>query len=139
MRGAPPGDLYIFVTVKPHRFFRREGSDLYFRLPLPLTTAALGGSIEVPTISGERARLTIPAGTQTGEVFRLRSKGMSILRTQGRGDMYVETFVETPVHLTEKQKKLLQEFAEAGTDEKHSPESHGFFAKMKELWDDLRE
>jgi molecular chaperone DnaJ len=137
VRGGPPGDLYVFVSIRPHRFFRREGADLYFRLPLPMTRAALGGSIEVPTISGERARLTIPPGTQTGEQFRLRGKGMSVLHGQSRGDMYVETFVEVPVNLTERQKKLLEEFEQAGTEEKHSPESHGFFAKMKELWDDL--
>lgn len=138
-RGGPPGDLYIFIAVKPHRFFRREGADLFFRLPLPMTTAALGGTLEVPTISGERVRLSVPPGTQTGETFRLRGKGMSILRSQSRGDMYVETFVETPVHLTETQKALLQEFDAASNQEKHSPESHGFFAKMKELWNDLRE
>lgn len=139
LRGGPPGDLYIFIAVKPHRFFRREGADLFFRLPLPMTTAALGGTLEVPTISGERVRLSVPPGTQTGETFRLRGKGMSILRSQSRGDMYVETFVETPVHLTDTQKALLQEFDAAGNQEKHSPESHGFFAKMKELWNDLRE
>lgn len=139
MRGGPPGDLYIFIAIKPHRFFRREGADLFFRLPLPMTTAALGGTLEVPTISGERVRLSVPPGTQTGETFRLRGKGMSILRSQSRGDMYVETFVETPVQLTETQKALLQEFDAASNQEKHSPESHGFFAKMKELWNDLRE
>jgi len=139
VRGGPAGDLYVFVSIRPHRFFRREGADLHFRLPLPLTKAALGGNIEVPTIGGERARLTIPPGSQTGEQFRLRGKGMSILHSQSRGDMYVETFVETPVNLTDRQKKLLKEFEDAGTDEKHSPESHGFFSKMKELWDDLRE
>ncbi len=137
VRGGPAGDLYVFVSIRPHRFFRRDGADLHFRLPLPLTKAALGGTIEVPTISGERARLTIPPGTQTGEQFRLRGKGMSILHSQNRGDMYVETFVETPRNLTEKQKKLLQEFEDAGGEDKHSPESHGFFAKMRELWDDL--
>ncbi len=139
MRGGPPGDLYIFIAVKPHRFFRREGADLFFRLPLPMTTAALGGTLEVPTIGGERVRLSVPPGTQTGETFRLRGKGMSILRSQSRGEMYVETFVETPVQLTETQKALLQEFDAASNQEKHSPELHGFFAKMKELWNDLRE
>ncbi|MCU0837893.1 MAG: molecular chaperone DnaJ [Rhodospirillales bacterium] len=139
VRGGPAGDLYVFVSIRPHRFFRREGADLHFRLPLPLTKAALGGTLEVPTIGGERARLTIPPGTQTGEQFRLRGKGMSILHSQNRGDMYVETFVETPRNLTDKQKKLLQEFEDAGGEDKHSPESHGFFAKMRELWDDLTE
>ncbi|HYN39124.1 MAG TPA: DnaJ C-terminal domain-containing protein, partial [Rhodospirillales bacterium] len=133
------GDLYIFISVAPHRLFRRDGADIHCRVPLPMTTAALGGSIEVPTINGERARINIPSGTQSGETFRLRNKGMTILRHQARGDMYVEAVVETPVNLTDKQRKLLQEFADAGTDEKTSPESHGFFAKVKELWQDLRE
>lgn len=139
VRGGPPGDLYIFVTVAPHRLFRRDGADIHCRVPLPMTTAALGGTIEVPTVNGERARISIPPGTQSSETFRLRGKGMTILRSQTRGDMYVEAMVETPVNLTEKQRKLLQEFADGGGDEDHSPESHGFFAKVKELWQDLRE
>lgn len=141
VRGGPPGDLYIFIAIAPHRLFKRDGADLYCRLPLPMTTAALGGTIEVPTISGERARITIAPGTQSGETLRLRGKGMSILRSSARGDMFVEVAVETPVNLTEKQKKLLQEFAaSAGEDEgKHNPESHGFFAKIKEFWEELRE
>ena len=104
-----------------------------------MTTASLGGNVEVPTIDGERAKITIPAGTQTGEQFRLRGKGMSVLRSQARGDMFVEAFVETPVRLSEKQRKLLEEFEAGGTSEKQSPESDGFFAKVKELWDDLKE
>lgn len=139
VRGGPPGDLYIFVTVAPHRLFRRDGADIHCRVPLPMTTAALGGTIEVPTVNGERARISIPPGTQSSETFRLRGKGMTILRSQARGDMYVEAMVETPVNLTEKQRKLLQEFADGGGDEDHSPESHGFFAKVKELWQELRE
>jgi molecular chaperone DnaJ len=139
VRGGPPGDLYIFVTVAPHRLFRRDGADIHCRVPLPMTTAALGGTIEVPTVNGERARISIPPGTQSSETFRLRGKGMTILRSQARGDMYVEAMVETPVNLTEKQRKLLQEFADGGGDADHSPESHGFFAKVKELWQELRE
>jgi molecular chaperone DnaJ len=119
--------------------FKRDGADLHCRVPVPMVTAALGGTVEVRTISGERARVAVPAGAQSGETFRLRSKGMSILRSQARGDMYVEVVVETPVKLTDRQKRLLEEFQECGTDEEHSPESHGFFAKMKELWDDLRD
>ncbi|MDG4603525.1 MAG: molecular chaperone DnaJ [Defluviicoccus sp.] len=137
LRGGPPGDLYIFVTVSPHRVFRRDGSEIHCRVPIPMTAAALGGTIEVPTISGERARISIGPGTQTGEVFRLRGKGMSILRSHARGDMFVEVFVETPVSLNERQKKLLQDFDAACSNDKQSPESHGFFAKVKELWDDL--
>ena len=140
LRGAPPGDLYIFVSIKPHRVFRRDGADIYCRVPIPMTTAALGGSVEVPTIDGTRAKVNIAAGTQTGQQFRLRSKGMSILRSPARGDMYVEIVVETPVNLTKRQQELLREFEAAGGGKKsHSPESEGFFAKVKELWDDLKE
>ena len=139
MRGGPTGDLYIFVSVAPHRIFQRDGANIYCRVPLPMTTAALGGHVEVPTLDGSRARITLPAGTQTGEQFRLRGKGMTVLRSQSRGDMIVEANVETPRELTDEQKKLLREFEAAGNQATHSPESHGFFAKVKELWEDLKE
>jgi len=139
LRGAPPGDLYIFVTVAPHRLFHRDGANIYCRVPIPMTTAALGGNVEVPAVDGSRARITIPAGCQTGRQFRMRDKGMSVLRSPARGDMFVEAMVETPVNLTADQERLLREFEAAGTHAKHSPESHGFFAKVKELWEDLRE
>lgn len=139
LRGGPAGDLYIFVSVAAHRIFQRDGANIFCRMPIPMTTASLGGNVEVPTIDGQRARINIPPGTQTGEQFRLRGKGMSVLRSQARGDMFVEAFVETPVRLSEKQRKLLEEFEASGTSEKQSPESHGFFAKVKELWDDLKE
>ena len=137
VRGTPPGDLYIFLTMKPHRFFQRDGADIYCRVPLPMTTAALGGSIEVPTVDGSRARVTISPGSQTGQQFRLKSKGMSVLRETRRGDMYVEVTVETPVNLTKEQQELLRQFEKAGGDQT-SPESAGFFSKVKELWEDLR-
>ncbi len=139
LRGGPAGDLYIFVSIKPHRFFRREGADIYCRVPIPLTTAALGGTIEVPTIDGNRARVNVPAGTQTAQQFRLRSKGMSVLRSSARGDMYVQAEVETPVNLTKKQRELLRQFDEAGGGSSHSPEAEGFFTKVKELWEDFKE
>jgi molecular chaperone DnaJ len=139
LRGAPPGDLYIFVSVRPHRFFQRDGANIHCKVPIPMTKAALGGTIEVPTIEGKRARVTIPEGTPTGHQFRLREKGMSMLRSRARGDMFVQVNVETPVHLTKRQKELLQEFAEEGDQEKTNPQSHGFFAKVKDLWDDLTE
>ncbi len=139
MRGGTPGDLYIFVTVAPHRLFARDGANLHCRMPIPMTTAALGGSVEVPTIEGARAHITVPEGAQTGRQFRLRGKGMPVLRSTQRGDLFVEAIVETPVNLTDKQKKLLREFEEDSRDAKHSPESHGFFAKVKEFWDDLTE
>lgn len=136
MMGAPSGDLYIFLTVRPHRIFQREGADIYCRVPIPMTTAALGGSIEVPSIDGSRSRVTIPEGTQSGNQFRLRNKGMSILRSPGRGDMIVHAVVETPVNLTDEQKDLLRQFDDVGGGET-SPESTGFFHKIRELWDDL--
>ncbi len=139
LRNSPPGDLYIFVSVSPHRLFVRDGANIYCRMPIPMTTAALGGSVEVPTLEGVRARISIPSGTQTGRQFRLRGKGMPVLRSQSHGDMFVEAFVETPVNLTERQKVLLQEFQDGCSNETHSPESHGFFAKVREFWDDLTE
>ncbi|HET6222207.1 MAG TPA: molecular chaperone DnaJ [Dongiaceae bacterium] len=139
VRGAPPGDLYIFLSVAPHPLFKREGADLYCRVPLPLTTAALGGTIEVPGIDSSRVRVSVPAGAQTGQQFRLRGKGMSVLRTPQRGDLYVEIAVETPVNLTKRQQELLREFETAGKGKTHSPASEGFFAKVREFWEDLKE
>jgi molecular chaperone DnaJ len=139
LRGGPAGDLYVFLAIKPHRFFQREGANLYCRAPVPIHTVALGGTIEVPTIDGKRVKVTIPAGTQTGQQFRLKGKGMSILRSPARGDMFVEVTVETPVNLSKKQKDLLQEFASGGDDAKTNPQSHRFFDKVKELWEDLKD
>jgi molecular chaperone DnaJ len=138
VHGAPSGDLYIFLSVAAHPIFQREAASIYCRVPIPMTTAALGGTVEVPTIEGTRARLTIPAGTQTGRQFRLRGKGMTILRSRGRGDMYLEVAVETPVNLGKKQKDLLKELESSGGT-MVSPESEGFFAKAKELWEDLKD
>lgn len=136
MRGASPGDLYIFVSIKSHPIFEREGADTFARVPIPMLTATLGGTIEVPTIDGSMARVTIPAGTQPGHRFRLRSKGMSVLRSTQRGDMYIEAAVEIPVNLTKKQKELLQEFEGAGGRSSHNPQSDSFFAKAKKLGED---
>jgi len=139
VRGGPAGDLYVFITVKPHRFFQREGANLHCRVPVSVNTVALGGTIEVPTIDGKRTKVTIPAGTQTGTQFRLKSKGMTVLRSPSRGDMYAEVAVETPVNLTKKQKELLQEFAGANESAKTNPQSSGFFEKVKDLWEDLKD
>jgi molecular chaperone DnaJ len=139
MRGGSAGDLYIFLAVKPHRFFQRDGADIHCRVPISLPMAALGSSLEVPTIDGGRAKLNIPAGTQGGHQFRLRSKGMSVLRSGGRGDMYVQVVVETPVNMTKRQQELLREFEQAGDGHKTSPESEGFFARVREFFEDLRE
>lgn len=137
-RGGAAGDLYLFISVRPHEFFQRDAANLYCRVPLPMTTAALGGSVEVPTIEGKRAKVSIPAGTQTGDQFRLRGKGMSILRSTNRGDMYIEVAVETPVNLNAEQKKMLKDF-EDKAGKKTSPESEGFFSKVKELWEDMKD
>ncbi|MDW8315457.1 MAG: molecular chaperone DnaJ [Rhodovarius sp.] len=138
LRGAPPGDLYVDVTVRPHPIFVRDGANIIVRVPLRMTQAALGGQIEVPTIDGGRTRITIPPGTQTGDNFRLRGKGFSVLRSPARGDMYVQVTVETPRNLTPRQRELLEAFeAEARKGGKTHPESEGFFAKVKEFWDGL--
>ncbi|HZL58906.1 MAG TPA: molecular chaperone DnaJ [Stellaceae bacterium] len=139
MRGAAAGDLYIFLALKPHRLFQRDGAHIHVKVPIAMTNATLGGAIEVPTIDGGRARLTIPAGTQSGHQFRLKGKGMTVLRSANRGDMYVEVAVETPVHLSKRQQELLKEFDSAGDARKTQPEAEGFFAKMKEFFEDLTE
>ncbi len=139
LRGAPPGDLYIFLSIKPHRIFQREGADIYCTVPIPMTTAALGGTVEVPVIDGSRAAIEIPRGTQTGAQFRQKGKGMSVLRSPARGDMFVRTVVETPVNLTKRQEELLREFAAEAGENDHSPESSSFFKKVREFWEDLTE
>ena len=140
IRGASAGDLYIFIAVAPHRIFQRDGANIFCRVPIPFTTAALGGAIEVPTVDGSRARVTVPPGTQSGHQFRLKSKGMTVLRSPARGDMFIEATVETPVNLTKRQQELLREFEKAGGENTGThPESEGFFARVKEFFEDLRE
>jgi molecular chaperone DnaJ len=138
-RGGPAGDLYIFLSIRPHRIFKRDGANIYCSVPLPFTTASLGGHIEVPTIDGGRVKVTIPEGTQSGHQFRLRGKGMSVLRSQAKGDMYIEVAVETPVNLSKKQRDLLRDFEAAGGTKSTNPESDSFFTKVKEFWEDLKE
>jgi molecular chaperone DnaJ len=138
LRGGPPGDLYIFRSVAQHEVFQRDSADIFCRIPISVAKAALGGHVEVPTVDGGRTRVSIPEGTQSGRQFRLRGKGMPVLR-QGRfGDMYLQVTVETPVNLTRRQRELLAEFEQA-SNERTNPESHGFFAKVKEFWDGLSE
>lgn len=139
VRGGPNGDLYLFIGIKPHRFFRRDGPHLFCRVPVPMTTATLGGKIEVPTIDGARARVAVPAGSQTGRQLRLKGKGMVSHRGGGRGDMYIDVTVETPVSLTKRQQELLREFEKTGNPKKMHPASEGFLDKVRELWDDLRD
>jgi molecular chaperone DnaJ len=133
LRGGPAGDLYIFLTVKPHEFFQRDGSDLFCKVPVSMTVAAMGGEIEVPTIDGKKARVTIPEGAQTGKQFRLKGKGMPVLRSSQLGDMYIQIAVETPVNLSKRQRELLREFDRESRN--NSPESEGFFARAKAFWD----
>ncbi|MEM7523420.1 MAG: molecular chaperone DnaJ, partial [Pseudomonadota bacterium] len=135
-RGGPPGDLYIFLEIAEHDIFAREGLDLFCRVPVPMTTAALGGEIEAPTIDGGRTRVKIPGGSQSGKQLRLRGKGMPQLRGGGAsGDLYLELAVETPVSLTTHQKELLRLFEEASGE--NSPESENFFSKVKNFWDGM--
>ncbi|AWI82642.1 molecular chaperone DnaJ [Alloyangia pacifica] len=136
MRGGPPGDLYIFIEVKKHGIFEREGTELHCRVPVSMTTAALGGDIEVPTIDGGRSRVKIPSGSQSGRQMRLRGKGMPALRGGPAGDMFIELAVETPVNLTSRQKELLREFEDQSED--NNPESKSFFSSVKGFWDSMK-
>ncbi len=137
LRGGPAGDLYVFVSVKKHDFFKREGATLYSEVPIPMITATLGGSIDVPTIEGGKARVTIPEGTQSGKMFRLKGKGMSQLRRSLRGDLYVQAQVETPVKLTPRQKEILKEFSKLSEKANNNPQSDSFLKKIKGFWDNL--
>ncbi|GER02493.1 hypothetical protein JCM17846_01750 [Iodidimonas nitroreducens] len=135
-RGGPPGDLYIFLSIRPHKLFEREGTTIYCRVPISIVTAILGGDVEVPTIGGGRARLKIPEGTQNGRQFRLRNKGMPQINTPIYGDMMIEVQVETPVNLSKAQKEKIRSLGE-DFGERHTPQSSGFFSRVKDLWDDL--
>ncbi|MDG1727394.1 MAG: molecular chaperone DnaJ [Emcibacteraceae bacterium] len=138
-RGGPSGDLYIFIDIEYHPIFQRDGSTVFCEMPIPMTTATLGGEIEVPTIGGKKATVKITKGTQTGKRFKIHDKGMPILNSGGGvGDMVIQANVETPVNLSKKQKELLRAFAEECGDDV-SPESSGFLNKAKELWEDLTE
>ncbi|MBY6140287.1 molecular chaperone DnaJ [Leisingera daeponensis] len=137
LRGGPPGDLYIFVEVAPHKLFERDGNNLYCRVPVSMAKAALGGSIEVPTIDGGRGRVQIPEGSQSGRQMRLRGKGMPALRGGATGDMFIELAVETPMNLTARQKELLREFEDI-SEENTNPESRSFFSSVKSFWDGMK-
>jgi molecular chaperone DnaJ len=136
LRGGPPGDLYIFLEVAPHEFFQRDGADLHCRVPISMSSAALGGEFEVPAIDGSKVRVKVPAGTQTGRRFRLGGKGMPVLRSKQTGDMYVQVAVETPQNLTKRQRELLAEFEKLSSEETQ-PESASFFSRVKEFIDGL--
>ncbi len=136
MRGGPTGDLYIFIEVKDHDLFQRDGINLFCRVPVSMADAALGGDIEVPTIDGGKSRVKIPEGSQSGRQMRLRSKGMPALRGKEVGDMFIELAVETPVNLTARQKELLREFDKLS--EQNNPQSEGFFSSVKNFWDSMK-
>ncbi len=140
LRDGPAGDLYIFISIAAHDFFQRDGANLHVQVPVEMATATLGGSIDVPTIDGKLARVTVPAGTQSDNQFRLKGKGMSVMRSSSRGDMFVHVRVETPINLTKEQKEQMEKFAAAGSAKKpNSPETKRFFAKVKEMWDDVKD
>ncbi len=136
LRGGPSGDLYIFLSIKPHPFFQRDGADLYCRVPISMVQAALGGEFSVRTVDGSEAKVRVPEGTQSGKQFRLKGKGMPVLRQRDYGDLYIQANVETPQSLTRRQRELLAEF-DAESSNKTHPKSAGFFGRMKDFFDGL--
>ena len=136
LRGGPPGDLYIFLSLKPHPFYQRDGADLFCRVPISMVTAALGGEFNVPTLAGAEALVKVPEGTQSGKQFRLKGKGMPVLRSRDMGDLYIQVVVETPQKLSKRQRELLMEFDQGCSKENH-PESSGFFSRFREFLDGL--
>ncbi|MGN7772234.1 molecular chaperone DnaJ [Phyllobacterium sp. 22552] len=138
LRGGPSGDLYIFLSLKPHEFFQRDGADLYCKVPISMTTAALGGQFEVATLDGTQTRVKIPDGTQNAKQFRLKGKGMPVLRQPAMGDLYIQIAIETPQNLNKKQRELLEEFERVSSQD-NSPQSTGFFSRMKDFFEGLSE
>jgi molecular chaperone DnaJ len=134
VRGGPAGDLYIFLSIKPHEFFQRDGADIFCRVPIAMTAASLGGHIDVPTLDGGQTRVKIPEGTEAGKQFRLKGKGMPVLRSKVTGDMYIQVEVETPKNLTSRQRELLESFERESHGET-SPHSAGFFTRVKEFFE----
>jgi molecular chaperone DnaJ len=137
-RGAPAGDLYIFIHVRRHAIFERDGANLFAHVPISFTMAALGGEIGMHGLDGIEHEIKIPAGIQSGRQLRQRGAGMPVINTRGHGDLIMQIDVETPTRLTARQKELLAEFRATETGEEH-PHSTGFFAKLKGMWDDLTE
>ncbi len=136
LRGGPSGDLYIFLSIRPHEFFQRDGADIFCRAPISVTTAALGGDFQVPTIDGGKTKVKVPEGTQSGKQFRLKGKGMPVLRSTRVGDMYIQVSVETPRNLTRRQRDLLKEFEDLSSVD-NNPESHGFFNRVRDFLEGL--
>lgn len=137
VRGGPTGDLYIFLSIRPHDFFQRDGADIFCRVPISMTTASLGGTVEVPTVDGGKTNVKIPEGTQSGKQLRLKAKGMPVMRSKQMGDMYIQVIVETPSNLTRRQRELLEEF-EHESSEENQPEAMGFFSRVKNFIDGAR-
>lgn len=142
-RGGPRGDLYIFLSVRPHDLFDREGLDLLCTVPVPMAVAALGGDIEAPCLMGGddcdgncKIEVKVPEGSQTGRTVRLKGRGMPSLRSRERGDLVVELFVETPTKLTVRQKELMREFSDICGEQQH-PKSANFIGKAKRFWEDV--
>jgi molecular chaperone DnaJ len=143
LHGGPRGDLYIFLSVKPHELFERDGLDLLCSAPVPMSVAALGGAIEIPCLLGGencdgncRIEVKVPEGAQTGRTVRLKGRGMPSLRSRDRGDLVVELFIETPTKLTARQKELMREFAGLCGEQQH-PRTATFFHKARRFWDDI--
>ena len=134
--GSSPGDLYLFVSMIPHPIFEREATNIFCNVPISIVDASLGGSVDVPTVSGGKVKVKIPAGSQNGDQFRLNSKGMPTIRSTSFGDMIISLSVEVPKNLSDNQKRLLREFDEESS-QKNNPESSGFFSKVKDFWDGL--
>jgi molecular chaperone DnaJ len=132
LRGGPAGDLYIFLSMKAHPFFQRDGADLFCRVPISMVQAALGGEFTVHTVDGSEAKVKVPEGTQSGKQFKLKAKGMPVLRSREFGDLYIQANVETPQNLTKRQRELLSEFETESSNKTH-PESSGFFTRMKDF------
>ena len=134
-RGGESGDLYVYIRVKQHPIFEREGQNVYCELPITFVQAALGATVEAPTIDG-KIELKIPEGTQSGAILKVKGKGIPVLRGEGRGDEFVKVKVLTPKNLSKRQKELLQEFESGGNDSKNHPEKKSFFDKLKEVFTD---
>jgi len=134
-RGGPNGDLYVYISIRKHEFFVRKGDDIHFEIPIKFTTAALGGSIEIPTIDGTKAKLQIPEGSQNNDQFRLKSKGMSVMNSGGRrGDMYVKINIEIPIKLSSEEKDLIKKLDEIMQNKESNPKSSSFFGKISDFF-----
>lgn len=135
VRGGQSGDLYVYISIRKHQFFTRKGDDIYFEMPIKFTTAALGGSIEIPTIDGSKAKLQINEGAQNGDQLRLKSKGMSVMNSGGRrGDMYVKVNIETPVKLSSEERELLTKLDKIMQNKASNPKSESFFKKVSDFF-----